>query len=401
MKLIITNSQIKLLKRYLNEADQSYHLTGNRDSEVNINKPYYSDNIVVIDGRGTGHFGSGTYFSTYKNENSDLYKRLGQINLSREEPFKKINGGIYLVDFDYYNLYKPRNSEHAELLFKTLKLINSLASVHGGRSDFSDSYTKLRFIQIKNNLNRLSLKTPTIKEFIRMFNEIEKKYKDKTLEHYGSLSTRFIEYNGYNGVNVNNIEGYDNTLHGSVIYDLTKTINPSDRKGGERYTIDLLYNKDRIYEIIESINKNKTLFFKYLKNVSDINIKKFNFIFKTVEKYLPFRYIEYNYEDGSISKDIYNYIRDNIYPRYIVRMLNDKNFSDYKIDDIKIIINNTDKILPYINDEDIIYDILADISRHRWAYDKGDVINFVRKIKTNDISNKEMIDEIIKDSTTM
>jgi hypothetical protein len=49
------------------------------------------------------------------------------------------------------------------------------------------------------------------------------------------------------------------------------------------------------------------------------------------------------------------------------------------------------------NDEDIIYDILADISRHIWAYDKVDVINFVRKIKTNDINNKERIDDIIEE----
>jgi hypothetical protein len=31
-----------------------------------------------------------------------------------------------------------------------------------------------------------------------------------------------MEYNGYNGVNVSGIEAYDNTTHGSVIYDLSK-----------------------------------------------------------------------------------------------------------------------------------------------------------------------------------
>jgi hypothetical protein len=38
-----------------------------------------------------------------------------------------------------------------------------------------------------------------------------------------SFSTLFMEWNGYNGVNVSGIEYYDNTKHGSVIYDLSKT----------------------------------------------------------------------------------------------------------------------------------------------------------------------------------
>jgi hypothetical protein len=37
-----------------------------------------------------------------------------------------------------------------------------------------------------------------------------------------SLSTIFMELNGYNGVNVSGIEYYDNRKHGSVIYDLSK-----------------------------------------------------------------------------------------------------------------------------------------------------------------------------------
>jgi hypothetical protein len=37
-----------------------------------------------------------------------------------------------------------------------------------------------------------------------------------------SFSTLFMELNGYNGVNVSGVEYYDNTLHGSVIYDLSK-----------------------------------------------------------------------------------------------------------------------------------------------------------------------------------
>jgi hypothetical protein len=37
-----------------------------------------------------------------------------------------------------------------------------------------------------------------------------------------SFSTLFMEWNGYNGVNVSGVDYYDNTKHGSVIYDLSK-----------------------------------------------------------------------------------------------------------------------------------------------------------------------------------
>ena len=37
-----------------------------------------------------------------------------------------------------------------------------------------------------------------------------------------SFSTVFMEWNGYNGVNVSGVDYYDNTKHGSVIYDLSK-----------------------------------------------------------------------------------------------------------------------------------------------------------------------------------
>jgi hypothetical protein len=41
-----------------------------------------------------------------------------------------------------------------------------------------------------------------------------------------SFSTLFMEWNGFNGVNVSGVDYYDNTKHGSVIYDLSK-INTS------------------------------------------------------------------------------------------------------------------------------------------------------------------------------
>ena len=59
-----------------------------------------------------------------------------------------------------------------------------------------------------------------------------------------SFSTVFMEYNGYNGVNVSGIYGLDNTLHGSVIYDLSKvkgnvTEFPKGDVGRYKYRLNL------------------------------------------------------------------------------------------------------------------------------------------------------------------
>lgn len=54
-------------------------------------------------------------------------------------------------------------------------------------------------------------------ELTRMAQELGK--NDDRIE---SFSTYFMEWNGYNGVNVSGIPFYDNTTHGSVIYDLSK-----------------------------------------------------------------------------------------------------------------------------------------------------------------------------------
>ena len=59
-KIYINESSINKL---ISEDNFNFHYSsgGGEDS-----KPYYSENKFKINGgRGTGHFGSGTYFSTY------------------------------------------------------------------------------------------------------------------------------------------------------------------------------------------------------------------------------------------------------------------------------------------------------------------------------------------------
>ena len=70
---------------------------------------------------------------------------------------------------------------------------------------------------IKKNSEALGLKCPSYMELTRMAQELGK--DDDRME---SFSTYFMEWNGYNGVNVSGIPFYDNTNHGSVIYDLSK-----------------------------------------------------------------------------------------------------------------------------------------------------------------------------------
>ena len=70
---------------------------------------------------------------------------------------------------------------------------------------------------ISRNAEALNLKCPSYYKLTRMAQEHG---KDK--DAIQSFSTLFMELNGYNGVNVSGVEYYDNTLHGSVIYDLSK-----------------------------------------------------------------------------------------------------------------------------------------------------------------------------------
>jgi hypothetical protein len=56
-KVYISSSQYGMLK----ESEWNFHFGKEHNGE-----PYYSDNKFQMFGRETGHFGSGTYFSTYR-----------------------------------------------------------------------------------------------------------------------------------------------------------------------------------------------------------------------------------------------------------------------------------------------------------------------------------------------
>jgi len=331
----------KLLREGLDEAEYNYHVSSGGMPLGNNPEPYGSDNIFRMQGRGTGHFGSGVYFSTYKcGDNTDYDNKYGQYgskSIPNNPELINVEANLYRVDFDIYkNLYRVNNNNHAEILFKTLKLCNeTFYSFNAAYEDEQKvpNWLGNRYLLLKNNLEKLALKIPNYKEFIEMliksstyytdFRQKKNTNEDTTLE--ASFSTKIMEYNGYNGVNVSSIHGYDNTLHGSVIYDMSKIDgNPKPitnigmfckitNKGvaGEMLTgnksedlkLKLLNDKDLIstdFELINQLPQQTQLMImkRYNKFIPDYNITYLNDYCKTIY----FKTLAYKLKNGLIEE---------------------------------------------------------------------------------------------------
>lgn len=186
--------------------------------------PYKTDNKFVMPGRDTGHFGSGTYFSTYEGDAKSQEVLNGSMGNTNPN-FIQIGDGVYRVDFDLYkNLYRVRTKRQGDVLFTMMmnlnRMYNKICRNQGKFGSGNDSvYDNGMLYQIiKRNAEGLGLRCPSYYQLTRMAQEHGR--NDEAIQ---SFSTLFMEWNGYNGVNVSGVEGYDNTLHGSVIYDLSKT----------------------------------------------------------------------------------------------------------------------------------------------------------------------------------
>jgi len=316
-----------IIKNLLLEEDLTLHIS-NKEEIFDVDsdyKPYYSENIVRMDsGRDTGHFGSGTYFSTY-NESKQISELLTDYTYNnhtpkptKENPVIKIKNNIIVTDLDLYKLYKPSGYEHADLLFKTLKKINSLGSIYNNdKISYSDNYIKDKLIEIDTNLKILKLKRPKMTTIARIINSLSKSYSENSkLGSYPTLATSFMEYNGYNGVNVNNITGFDNTLHGSVVYDLRKTV--SDSIKSPRVDIwDTKYIENKIKKLVKNANSNG-----YLHLNKSLSIKDINLIFNLLTKFVSIFNFNYSLENDEITEEQYNHILK-IYPKYFFRILQD------------------------------------------------------------------------------
>ena len=208
--IILPNTAINVLK----EAQWNYHFD-TRGRGEHTREPYRSDNKFRMFGRETGHFGSGTYFSTYKGDGyNDKY---GSEKPNHGE-FIQVDDKVYRVDMDMYkNLFRVRKKRVGDILYTMCRNLNRFYNRIDSMGQFSQemaNYDNADVYQIiRNNANALGLKCPSYLELTRM-----------AQRHEGiqSFSTLFMEWNGFNGVNVSGVEYYDNTKHGSVIYDVNK-----------------------------------------------------------------------------------------------------------------------------------------------------------------------------------
>lgn len=211
----------------LSEASWNYHYGKNHSM-----KPYGSDNKFNMLGRSTGHFGSGTYFSTYKEKNLET-----KYQNNTTPTFIQIDDGIYRVDINIYeNLYRVNSNLEGKILYTLLSYVNKMYNLLSyNQTDNLNLYYQI----IRKNSNTLGLNVPPYREFINMM---------KNHNGIQSFSTVFMEYNGYNGVNVSDIPLFDNTTHGSVIYDISKlknNITPISKKNKK----SLLYtNRNNYYD---------------------------------------------------------------------------------------------------------------------------------------------------------
>ena len=307
------------IANFINETEYNYHVGNIKD--INDIKPHYSENKVIMRGRDTGHFGSGIYFSTYD----------GTYHSDNTEPnFTQIDKHLYRVDFDLYkNLYQVYNERHGDMLYNTLSNLNNLYY----KVCDSNYNCRKNYLIIQRNCQALGLYCPLYRELLMMALNLCKNSDDNR-----SFSTLFMEYNGYNGVNVSGIRKYDNTLYGSVIYDLSKIDRNSIRKINVDYSkipyvdssvatsnelndveYDVLRNKrdistyklkdlplDRVWSILKSSN--------YI--VSDLECMKYDFDDAFIKRYLRLIYTKCKQNEiknesilynSDIIKLIYNY----------------------------------------------------------------------------------------------
>jgi len=120
------NNLHRLIKESVNtillESDWNMHYS--RGGEHNL-EPYGSDSKFMMLGRETGHFGSGTYFSTYKGS-KERAKYID--NTTNFDPhFIQVADHVYRVDFDLYkNMYRVRSKSQGDVLYTLLRNVNVL-----------------------------------------------------------------------------------------------------------------------------------------------------------------------------------------------------------------------------------------------------------------------------------
>jgi|694.fasta_scaffold00664_5 hypothetical protein len=331
---------IKLLD-ILKEVDYSLHV--NRYDEFDVDKlEKYgggTDALIMMNGRGTGHFGSGTYLSTYKQEwtnfNLDSQNIRDVLDKNYGKPLIQVSSEIYAIDLDRYNLYRPKNEEHAEILFQLLKTINDLFFIYSRETKQRRS-VKQHLTDILDSCRKLDLKFT--KEFVKKVRyEVMPNYSDNwkggaNLKYRASISTMFMEDNGWNGVNVNGIPVYDSTLHGSVIYDM-KNVVDAPKQTPNYYKDTYSMRPKNLKDIITKANK----FSFGRSHIINLSNSEINRLLKMIDYYI-ISYYDYNsdfksmQEEGNIDLPQVKHVKK-VYPNILFNKIKDLDFENKEISD--------------------------------------------------------------------
>jgi hypothetical protein len=349
MKKHNLNEQVSRMRNMmeLGEVDYNYHAGDLSSGDYNQGdlgsgtlKPHGSDSIFRMEGRGTGHFGSGIYFSSYnlrdKTNYDDNYGEYSDYR-NRNPNLIQVSNSVYRVDMDLYkNLYRVQSNDHGRWLFNTLKDLNSIFYIFVRGFDDLSNLSK-RYLVVLNNMGHLGLKLPNYKGFIKLLNQAKEDYesrfdRSKEARSNASFSTRIMEWNGYNGVNVSGVWEWDNTLHGSVIYDINKVSGDM-----EPVKVDTVWNKINTQNVIGSFMDVKTKLLSNEKIVGDSDYEKLNSMPLNQSLALIKRYNNWFME--------FDLLRDELKKAYIQslhkKLLNDEDMvRDMKEWDIRWLIDN-------------------------------------------------------------
>jgi hypothetical protein len=171
-------------------------------------------------GRDTGHFGTGTYFTSSKERS-----QAGEISRP-----------VSQVDLSGYNLARPKSADDAKYLHNGLRDVNDL--VGRGGLDTPKTQEQIRKAAFDIWISILPRgKTP--QDIEKMIPEIlqkaspmlnESPYRSRYVE---SASTMLMKRLGYEGVDTRHIPAYDNRDYGTVVYGEKFAPGLKDKVGGK------------------------------------------------------------------------------------------------------------------------------------------------------------------------
>ena len=339
-------------------AQEQQNVPQNRNNEVeekptNVGKHYgdlgkaHDTNYFAMNGsrRGTGHFGTGTYFvsgdyevgpdSTYAKRPIN-YSNFDDYNLARpatdqdgfdlHDALKQINYNNSPVNEELYNKLLPyyeasfgtTNDLLSDESIDNYKNIRNLLEQAGVETEEfnGDSYSRYerdledKITDVLNDYDRFGKAEKDLKRILGVSDEqfnnaIEKvrqvkneynNYNDDQKLTADSLSTIFMKELGYEGVDVRHLKGLNDTEFGSVIYDLkdnkreTNSQAPKAQKAEETFKniktkedMDKLISnlKDKVENIKTGEDLKNT--FKEIYDIYKV-YNKSNDIYEVVEK---------------------------------------------------------------------------------------------------------------------